>query len=89
LDFGGCTEAPGCTDTGAGLRAVTDVLKNMLPSNGNKRAPRDGFKTRDVEELRRFAPLLADMPIYALACEVVHAELKRREEKRQRKVAMN
>jgi len=29
------------------------------------------------------------LPIDELACEVVHAELKRREEKRQRQIAMN
>ena len=59
------------------VRILTATIEHYAPDS------------RDVEELRRFAPLLADLPIDELACEVVYAELKRREEKRQRKVAMN
>ena len=59
------------------VRVLTAILEHYKPNSS------------DVEKLRRFAPLLADRPIDELACEVVHAELKRREEKRQGKVAMN
>src|SRR5215813_2150726 len=40
----------------------------------------------DIEKLRRFAPLLTDRAIDELACDVVYAELKRREEVRQVKL---
>jgi len=59
------------------VRVLTAIIEHSKPDSS------------DVEKLHRFAPLLADRPIDELACEAVHAELKRREEKRQRKVAMN
>jgi len=45
--------------------------------------------SQDVEELRRFAPLLADLPIDELARNVVNAELKRRGDNAKRKGIVN
>jgi len=54
------------------VRVLTAVIGHHRPDS------------RDVEELYRFAPLLANLPIDELACEVVHRELKRREEMHRR-----
>ena len=56
------------------VRVLTAIIEHFKPDSS------------DVEKLRRFAPLLADRPIDELACDVVYAELKRREEMRQVKL---
>ena len=53
------------------VRVLTAIIEHFKPDSS------------DVEKLRRFAPLLPDRPIDDLACDVVYAELKRREEMRQ------
>jgi len=56
------------------VRVLTATIEHCTPDS------------TDIEKLRRFAPLLTDRPIDELACDVVYAELKRREEMRQVKL---
>jgi hypothetical protein len=48
------------------LRVLTAIMEHCPPD------------AADVKELRRFAPLDADVPVDELACEVVHEVLTRR-----------
>ena len=54
------------------LRVLTAITERRAPD------------TTDVEELRRYAPLLGDAPLDELACDVIQQALKRRAVERER-----
>jgi hypothetical protein len=57
------------------LRAI-QIASRVLTDLGDRKEP----DPADVAELRRLDPLLSDMPLDELACDVIQQALKRRAE---------
>lgn len=57
------------------LRAI-QIASRVLTALGDRREP----DPQDVYELRRLDPLMGDMPLDELACDVIQQALKRRAE---------